>query len=50
MDCLKACPHGSVQVRLRPPLADLWGQHKGSPQEVGLLLMLLGAGQLLCLV
>lgn len=44
MDCLKACPHGSVQFRLRPPLADLWGEHKTSPQELSLLLMLLGAG------
>ena len=46
MECLKACPHSSVEVRLRPPLADLWGQHKTSPEELALLLMLFGAGML----
>ena len=44
MDCLKACPHSSVQFRIRPPLADLWGRHKPSSEELALLLMLFGAG------
>lgn len=43
MDCLKACPHGSVGFRLRPPLADLWIGHKASAAELSLLFMLLGA-------
>lgn len=44
MECVKACPHGSVQLRLRPPLADLTPAHAGRPHELAMLLMLLGAG------
>ncbi|GFR44903.1 hypothetical protein Agub_g6248, partial [Astrephomene gubernaculifera] len=43
MECLRACPNGSVEVRLRPPGADLLGPHSASPGEVVLLFMLLGA-------
>ena len=44
MECLKACPHGSVEFRLRPPFADIWGGHKPRAAELSLLFMLLGAG------
>ncbi|KAL6765626.1 sigma-54 interaction domain family [Haematococcus lacustris] len=44
MTCLKACPHKSVQLRLRLPGAELWeGSHQGTWAELALLLMLLGA-------
>lgn len=43
MTCLKACPHGSVEFRLRPPGIDLWTNHKPMSAEVSLMFMLLGA-------
>ncbi|KAG2494517.1 hypothetical protein HYH03_007284 [Edaphochlamys debaryana] len=43
MGCLKACPNGSVEFRLRPPGSDLWSGHTASPYEVALMFMLLGA-------
>ncbi|KAL3157783.1 hypothetical protein ABBQ32_012207 [Trebouxia sp. C0010 RCD-2024] len=43
MVCLKACPHKSVEVRLRFPASDLWSGHKALPSEVALLFLLLGA-------
>lgn len=44
MDCLKACPHTSVEVNLRPPGVDLWTGHKPATSEVALMFMLLGGG------
>jgi len=42
--CVKACPHGSVELRLRPPGADLWSPlQRASAEEVALMFMLLGA-------
>jgi hypothetical protein len=44
MECLKACPHRSVEFRLRVPAADLWGGlHVPIPAESALMYMLLGA-------
>ncbi|KAK9840246.1 hypothetical protein WJX74_006102 [Apatococcus lobatus] len=43
MECLKACPHGSVEFRLRPPGIDLWTSHTPSAAELALQFMLLGA-------
>ncbi|GIL70179.1 hypothetical protein Vretifemale_1031, partial [Volvox reticuliferus] len=43
MECLKACPNGSVEFRLRLPGSDLWGGHTASEAEVALLFMLLGS-------
>ncbi|KAK9840711.1 hypothetical protein WJX84_002965 [Apatococcus fuscideae] len=43
MECLKACPHGSVEFRLRPPGIDLWTSHTPSASELALQFMLLGA-------
>lgn len=43
MTCLKACPHRSVEVNLRPPGIELWTTHKPRPYEVALLLLLLDA-------
>lgn len=44
MDCLKACPHRSIEFRLRVPAADLWGgSHIPIPAESALMFMLLGA-------
>jgi transcriptional regulator with AAA-type ATPase domain/NAD-dependent dihydropyrimidine dehydrogenase PreA subunit len=43
MTCLKACPHRSVEVNLRPPGIDLWTTHTPSAAEVCLLFILLGA-------
>lgn len=40
----QACPHGSVEFRLRLPGADLWSGHVASEGEVALMFMLLGAG------
>ncbi|KAK9837134.1 hypothetical protein WJX81_005394 [Elliptochloris bilobata] len=40
-DC--ACPHSSVEVRLRPPAIDLWSTHTPLPAEAALLFLLLGA-------
>ena len=39
----QACPHSSVEVRLRPPAIDLWTSHTASAAEVALLFLLLGA-------
>ncbi|MEL6259934.1 MAG: cyclic nucleotide-binding domain-containing protein [Cyanobacteria bacterium J06626_6] len=43
MTCLKACPHKSVELNLRPPGIELWTTHSGTSYEVALLLLLLGA-------
>eukprot|EP00878_Enallax_costatus_P004842 GHUV01005096.1.p1 GENE.GHUV01005096.1~~GHUV01005096.1.p1 ORF type:complete len:906 (+),score=289.25 GHUV01005096.1:167-2884(+) len=43
MTCLKACPHRSIEVRLRLPGVDLWSDHKATWYEVMLQFMLLGA-------
>lgn len=44
MECLKACPHRSIEFRLRVPAADLWGGlHVPIPAESALMYMLLGA-------
>jgi polyferredoxin len=43
MTCLKACPHDSVQLRLRPPGLDLWSGHAATAGEVCLMFLLLGA-------
>lgn len=43
MTCLKACPHRSVELNLRPPGIELWTTHTPSPHEVTLLFLLLGA-------
>ncbi|ANV84240.1 AAA family ATPase [Picosynechococcus sp. PCC 7003] len=42
MTCLKACPHRSVAVNLRPPAIELWTTHQPRAYEVALLLLLLG--------
>jgi NAD-dependent dihydropyrimidine dehydrogenase PreA subunit len=42
MTCLKACPHRSVEVNLRPPGIELWTNHIPRTYEVALLLLLLG--------
>lgn len=41
MTCLKACPHRSVEVNLRPPGIELWTTHIPRSYEVALLLLLL---------
>lgn len=43
MTCLKACPHRSVEVNLRPPGIELWTTHIARSYEVALLFLLLGA-------
>lgn len=43
MTCLKACPHRSVELNLRPPGIELWTTHQATPHEVALLLLLFGA-------
>lgn len=43
MTCLKACPHRSVEVNLRPPGIELWTTHIPRTYEVALLFLLLGA-------
>jgi polyferredoxin len=44
MECLKACPHRSIEFRFRVPGADLWdGTHTVLGAEVCLMFMLLGA-------
>lgn len=43
MTCLKACPHRSVEVNLRPPGIELWTTHTPRAYEVALLLLLLDA-------
>ncbi len=42
MTCLKACPHRSVELNLRPPAIELWTTHIPRTYEVALLLLLLG--------
>lgn len=42
MTCLKACPHRSVELNLRPPGIELWTTHLPRSYEVALLLLLLG--------
>ncbi|MEW5308688.1 MAG: hypothetical protein WDW38_000627 [Sanguina aurantia] len=49
MECLKACPHGSIEFRLRPPGVELWTGHVPSASELALQFMLLGAVYLHCL-
>lgn len=43
MTCLKACPHRSVELNLRPPGIELWTTHKPTLPEVCLLFLLAGA-------
>ncbi|MBD2326599.1 sigma 54-interacting transcriptional regulator [Alkalinema sp. FACHB-956] len=43
MTCLKACPHRSVELNLRPPGIELWTTHQPSYAEVSLLFLLFGA-------
>jgi transcriptional regulator with AAA-type ATPase domain/NAD-dependent dihydropyrimidine dehydrogenase PreA subunit len=43
MTCLKACPHRSVELNLRPPGIELWTTHNPSYAEVSLLFLLFGA-------
>lgn len=43
MTCLKACPHRSVELNLRPPGIELWTTHKPNYPEVALLFLLFGA-------
>lgn len=42
MTCLKACPHRSVELNLRPPAIELWTTHVPRSSEIALLLLLLG--------
>ncbi len=42
MTCLKACPHRSVELNLRPPGMELWTTHIPHSYEVALLFLLLG--------
>ncbi len=41
MTCLKACPHRSVELNLRPPGIELWTTHTPRSYEVALLFLLL---------
>lgn len=41
----QACPHDSVELRLRPPGIDLWTSHKPMAAELALQFTLLGAGR-----
>jgi polyferredoxin len=41
--CVKACPNGNIQFRLRPAGADLWEEHTATRHEAALMFMLLGA-------
>ncbi|MFH7241474.1 MAG: sigma 54-interacting transcriptional regulator [Spirulina sp.] len=43
MTCLKACPHRSVELNLRPPGIELWTTHQPRSYEVALMFLLLGA-------
>lgn len=43
MTCLKACPHRSVELNLRPPGIELWTTHTPTAHEVCLLFLLFGA-------
>ncbi|MFZ0408942.1 MAG: 4Fe-4S binding protein [Cyanobium sp.] len=42
LTCAQACPHRSVQLRLRPPAADLQREMVPPPGEAGLILVLAG--------
>jgi len=42
MTCLKACPHRSVELNLRPPGIELWTTHVPRSYEVALLFLLFG--------
>ncbi len=42
MTCLKACPHRSVELNLRPPAIELWTSHVPHSYEVALLFLLFG--------
>jgi len=42
-NCLRLCTSGSAQWRLRPPAADLWGDHEASWRELHLMNVLLGS-------
>ena len=42
MTCMKACPHRSVELNLRPPGIELWTSHGPRSYEVALLFLLLG--------
>lgn len=47
MECLKACPHRSVEFRMRLPGADLWNSsHQPIPEELALAFILLGSVEL----
>ncbi len=43
MTCLKACPHRSVELNLRPPGIELWTTHVPRTYEVALLMLMWGA-------
>lgn len=43
MTCLKACPHRSVELNLRPPGIELWTTNQPAAAEVALLFLLFGA-------
>ena len=43
MTCLKACPHRSVELNLRPPGIELWTTHTPTFAEVSLLFLMFGA-------
>ncbi len=43
MTCLKACPHRSVELNLRPPGIELWTTHRANAPEAALLFLLFGA-------
>jgi polyferredoxin len=46
LTCAQACPHRSVQLRLRPPAADLQRGMDPTPGEAGLILVLAGSPSL----
>ncbi len=43
MTCLKACPHRSVELNLRPPAIELWTTHTPTQSEACLLFLMGGA-------
>ena len=43
MTCLKACPHRSVELNIRPPGIELWTTHQPRTYEVALMFLLLAA-------
>lgn len=48
-ECLKACPHKSIEFRLRLPGVELWTSHKPLAAEICLMFMLLGSGERRCM-